>query len=681
MKKFFSIVLAAGICFSQCNFSFANNVDEKMLISIKSKINITDEMTEFKTFSEQNGNDVFYGFEWSDSDDNQNIYVNTDSDGHILSYTEYKNSWYTSENYGYKIDENFTIAKPSETAKNGLEKIVPELFENNGDKFVMLPYDDYLHLNERSEYIFTFERIRNGAAVKNNFATVSVRRTQDGCVLTSAHINWDYDAEFVLSENAISSDSVKSILSEKFPPTLAYRKNHDGEYLLEYVSNDEHYIDSQNAEEIKEDEDTSSFSYSNTESKEDASAGGSTFLTGAEVKEIEKTKELKSKDELISVLLSISELDIHSIDKEKINSRTYKSDNKYYTQLFADELDSAKPLSDSINALFDAQNGELLIFNRYSRDMFQTNAVENDEQTKESSDNAYTFINKYFKDKAMQCERENVQNGVICKRKVNDVEYSENRINAYWDNEHNRISSFASEWDDDISAMPKPENILSPNEVFDKMIEKYPIEKIYIKSDGKYIECFAFSETNVKINAFNGKIVDWSGKEIKEKSDGIYSDCNGHWVENIAKKLAEYGIAEESDMLRPDEEITQAEFLKFVNSAINGFYNDYDTDLLYKRMNNLKILSEKDNAPDEKINRENAVCCLLRAMNINEVAEINGIYICDFEDNKDISADKIGYCAIAKGFGIIQGSNGYLRPRDNITRAEALVMLYNYFTR
>ena len=68
-------------------------------------------------------------------------------------------------------------------------------------------------------------------------------------------------------------------------------------------------------------------------------------------------------------------------------------------------------------------------------------------------------------------------------------------------------------------------------------------------------------------------------------------------------------------------------------------------------------------------------------MGITEVAEIKGIYICDFADSSDISPDKIGYCAIAKGFGLVNGSDGRLYPKNNITNAEALAMVYNYLTR
>ena len=43
--------------------------------------------------------------------------------------------------------------------------------------------------------------------------------------------------------------------------------------------------------------------------------------------------------------------------------------------------------------------------------------------------------------------------------------------------------------------------------------------------------------------------------------------------------------------------------------------------------------------------------------------------------------EKTGYAAILTGMNIICGNGGNLRPKDNITRAEAAVMLYNYMTK
>lgn len=50
----------------------------------------------------------------------------------------------------------------------------------------------------------------------------------------------------------------------------------------------------------------------------------------------------------------------------------------------------------------------------------------------------------------------------------------------------------------------------------------------------------------------------------------------------------------------------------------------------------------------------------------------------DFADGNLLSKGKIGYCAILSGLGVITGDGGYLRPQSNLTRAEAMAMVYKY---
>ena len=63
---------------------------------------------------------------------------------------------------------------------------------------------------------------------------------------------------------------------------------------------------------------------------------------------------------------------------------------------------------------------------------------------------------------------------------------------------------------------------------------------------------------------------------------------------------------------------------------------------------------------------------------IEKVAKLENIYKVNYSDSDKITAGRIGYCAILSGLGVINGSNGAIRPKDHLTRAEAIVMLYRY---
>lgn len=79
--------------------------------------------------------------------------------------------------------------------------------------------------------------------------------------------------------------------------------------------------------------------------------------------------------------------------------------------------------------------------------------------------------------------------------------------------------------------------------------------------------------------------------------------------------------------------------------------------------------------PDDEISREDFIVTVMKALGSGEIES------CDtkFADNDAISAESRGYIARAAELGIVQGSyeNGayYFKPGDNITRAEAAVVL------
>ncbi|MBE6625747.1 MAG: S-layer homology domain-containing protein [Ruminococcaceae bacterium] len=79
--------------------------------------------------------------------------------------------------------------------------------------------------------------------------------------------------------------------------------------------------------------------------------------------------------------------------------------------------------------------------------------------------------------------------------------------------------------------------------------------------------------------------------------------------------------------------------------------------------------------PDEKISREDFLVTVMKVLGAGEIAPAATV----FADDDEISESASGYVARAQSLGIIKGSreNGllYFNPKDNITRAEAAVIL------
>ena len=72
-----------------------------------------------------------------------------------------------------------------------------------------------------------------------------------------------------------------------------------------------------------------------------------------------------------------------------------------------------------------------------------------------------------------------------------------------------------------------------------------------------------------------------------------------------------------------------------------------------------------------------AVKAIIDAMGYGKIAKNTEIFQCPFADKEAIGSANLGYASLAKGLGIIAGSNNCFMPDKTVTNAEALVMVYN----
>ena len=68
---------------------------------------------------------------------------------------------------------------------------------------------------------------------------------------------------------------------------------------------------------------------------------------------------------------------------------------------------------------------------------------------------------------------------------------------------------------------------------------------------------------------------------------------------------------------------------------------------------------------------------MVKVLGFDEIASIEGIYIPMFSD----VTKNIGYISILNGIGVIKGFDGKFNPDNYITRADAMVMIYNYLSK
>lgn len=162
-----------------------------------------------------------------------------------------------------------------------------------------------------------------------------------------------------------------------------------------------------------------------------------------------------------------------------------------------------------------------------------------------------------------------------------------------------------------------------------------------------------------------------------------YSDIDGHYAEKYIKELAYYGIGFEGGEFKPDEKITQKDFLALLMS-ING--NDIivlknnleQANWVYRNSTQNSIISEDERDDEAAVTREEAAVYMIRAIGAENYAKYNDIYVTPFND---VTENK-GYIALLSAMGVLSGDgNGNFNPNREMTRAESIIMIYNYLTR
>ena len=171
-------------------------------------------------------------------------------------------------------------------------------------------------------------------------------------------------------------------------------------------------------------------------------------------------------------------------------------------------------------------------------------------------------------------------------------------------------------------------------------------------------------------------------KDYNENTFNFYDDIENHWCKTAVERLTEAGISFEGKSFNPDSEITQLEMLKLFGAAVKyTHYLNMDADNLYKNLERENIVSPSERADSAPVLREDAFVYLVRFLGYERIAKAEDIFTTKFADQNLISQGKLGYASILSGLKVINGNGGFVKPLDKLTRAEAVVMIYNLLTK
>ena len=655
---------------------------EKVLFAVKSKIQIPSELTEFESEIQNYNNRNTYNFMWYDKAYEKSVSVIADTEGRILNYNNY-----TSQ-FSKKKLTDISKTEIISFADSFLKKSLPEMYKDSSDVLI---------LNEKSyragsgvlRYSFTYDRHKNSFPVKDNRVSVSVFVNEEGSLeIRNMDAYIDYGAVFTASEGEIPDLTQR--YKEAFPVELIYINEYNpdrktkGEQrqipVLIYRNKDGicGYIDVKSGEITEEDK--SENGVFREEAAADSSLGSMNkngAFTEKEREELSAVEGLLSIEEITAKVKKLPFISFPAGLKLE-SSHLSKNDSGEYIQSLHYTNGNDEDYQYVIITA-NAKDGKLKNYYVGGNIDFRKD-VEIPEKNKKSlikkADEFLSVASKEeFKSIALESDKETsgYLNLRYC-RIVNDVKHISDGISLTFDAVSGNITSFSLNFTP--GEFPRAEDVVGAEKAYENLLEYSPVIKTYIKNNGKYLLCAGLEKSYVTIDAKTGN--------VKNKAEGedisfSYEDIKGHWAEEAATKLGEIQIGFRGEKLKPDSGVTQEDFLRFIASGIRGkYYGNMDTDELYYSLIREEIIREEEKAPSAFVKREDAFVYIVRMMNYEKIAKLENIYKVNFSDGNLLSNGKIGYCAILSGMGIVAGNGGYLRPGNNLTRAEAVVMLYRY---
>lgn len=270
-----------------------------------------------------------------------------------------------------------------------------------------------------------------------------------------------------------------------------------------------------------------------------------------------------------------------------------------------------------------------------------------------------------------------------------DVDFSYNGVYGAVDRVTGKITSFSYSWYDDVT-FESPALAVTPEKAYAALLDSDGFGLNYeINSDYTYKQYMADSKDGYLnfdelydtstytrlvwsgynygtslVSALTGKLINYSGEEYKPETSGAYTDIDGHWAGSDIELLTDLGFRFENGgtLFEPDKAITEKELFKLMS---------------YFGKNPSESVPESG-ATDETLTRTKAVRYIMDAAGYYRIASMPDIFITDFADNSELAREDVGFIAIARGMGLVQGDASLFRPYDTITRAEAVTLTLNF---
>ncbi|MBE7038886.1 MAG: hypothetical protein E7404_08300 [Ruminococcaceae bacterium] len=690
MKKTLCLVIILSILASFFNIAFATEGDkdlENAILKAKEILHIADDEYVIENFRKsENG----YELSWKSKDDSKNNWINaTINDNEIMSY--YKSINLDSSKLSIT---DMTAADAKKIADEFLLKASPTAFGES--KYVDSKFNGY----SGGIFNINYQRYENDIPVENQVISVEVSTKEKE--ITNFYTSFDKRIKFEDTNGIISFEDANKSFKDNFGYELKYIKRHDkdGKSLnayLAYVPKSNfynQYIDAKTGEVFKTDYSSLNTKFSATGSrnmvmaqKEEAVMDSAATLSKEEKVLSEEVANLPSKDKIISRIKNISELKIDNSYKEE-NFAIFKTlDGKY----FANVEFSKNSGKDDINPYFFYKS---IRYNLTDNKLisYYTNQNKYDANEKKSVDakvcknKSEAFIEKYYKYEKDFVKYQDKENdySYYFERIYDGIGVKTEGITINFDEASGDVVYIDYNWSN--TTFESKDNVKSIDEFYQTVVTDKVLKPMYITYTS-YDEkgnrnnvlstklVYMLDDYSSNYSAITLKKLDYSGEALKE--DGYnYTDIENHYVKEYAQKLAEIDIGLEGNELMPDENITKRDYLALVAKANDDWYEPLNDNWAKQYVR--RGIIEDDKNLDEPVKRIDAVKYMINNLGYKEIAQKYEIYNCPFTD---VSKEMKGYGALGAALNIVSDSTSVLNAEKFLTRADALIIIYNFLSR
>lgn len=688
MKKVFSILLALAICCSVSIPALADDGDKvaELILTAKETFSISDDDFVFEDYSksEQDGQQAVYHLWWTSRNDDpyvvsdDRISVAIREDGAIESYQYNK----------YETNDGQKLPKYSkDEAKAAADTFSATV---NADRAAQVQFDRVDDADSYSNtYTVYYNRYSNGIPVSGNYVAVTV--DAETLEPVSYDSSWT-EVSFADPAGIIDAETAQTAYKENLGYELAYEFVYRDDKEVPMLVYREKYSDNAYIDAFTGEVYQPSAYARHFEATADASGGGGAMKNEAAVLSPEEQAFIAEVEQMITradaeaIARGVAEFEITD-DYTCGSYNVYKGyDDQYTVRLGFTKTDANGEQTGNKSVTIDAKTKQVLSYADYDYETLVKNAEEQPTIARaDAQQTAEAFLNAHYADQFAQTLPENrlgEQEGTYFTydRVFNDTRVIGNGMDIAINGKTGKLSSFNLRWS--TQEFPSTAAVKSTDDLYALVLDGYApayiIESTYDEAakQTKYQSHLVYTlaaENRYDANTLD--VIDYNGYPM-DTAVPAYDDIAGHWSEQAATKLLEAGVYFAGGSLKPDQAVTQAEFLTLVAQVISGrasFPND--TELL-KYCINAGILDREDIHPDQAVTRMEAVQYLLNAMGFKKAANIPGIYNCPFTDVT--TSPDTGYAAIAGGLGLVSTQVDTFNPANTLTRAEAITMLYNY---